>query len=123
MKKRFIWILSLLLLCGCTVRQVYGRDDPDINVKKGDTFTIELKENPTAGYQWLYFIENTGIVTIYSDNYVPDDKTGKSVGSGGRRVLVFKTLEQGDTKIMFVYQPAHQSSISDDKLYFKVHVF
>jgi len=85
-------ILSSYAFCGEQV----------IRVKTGNNFKIELKSNPTTGYQWqLAKPLNKKIVDLVSSDYIPP-KTNL-VGAGNKEIWVFKAVKKGKTEILLKY--------------------
>lgn len=126
MRKRItvllIAVLIFMSLTGCSGEKVYGKEDTTISVDAGKTFIIKLDENPTTGYKWNYVIGDEAIVALDKDDYSADDKSGQLVGSGGKRILTFKGLSEGNSEISFVYEPTYQKNVSQDMLIYKVEV-
>lgn len=127
MKKTAMALVVLMVLaaalagCGGT-QAVYGKNDTDIAVKAGGTFTIKLEENPTTGYQWSVSVSDESVVALDKDEYVPDDKSGEMVGSGGTRVLTFKALKAGTAAIDMVYEQSWEPDPGNEKIQFSVKV-
>jgi inhibitor of cysteine peptidase len=63
---------------------------------------LRLKENPTTGYIWNLLVA-TGL-SVINDTYVPDDTTGRLVGSGGTRVWFISVDQPGEHVISAVYR-------------------
>ncbi len=118
----FIVLLFLWALAGCSAEKVYGKGDTNIAVDVGKTFTIKLDENPTTGYSWTYTISDENIVKLVKDDYVPDDKTGKLVGSGGSRMLTFEGAAKGNADISLAYGPVYDKNTVAEQLVFHIRV-
>ena len=114
-------LASVLTACGGT-SAVYDKGDADIEAKTGETFTIELEENPTTGYQWTIAVSDESVVALDKDEYVPNDKSGEVAGSGGTRVLTFKALKAGTATISMVYERNWEPNPDDEKVQFNVTV-
>ena len=71
-------------------------------VSLGALIQLSLPENPTTGYQWN--ISVTGGLSPVNETYIPDDTTGKLVGSGGTHVWFLKTTQQGNQAITGIYR-------------------
>jgi len=75
----------------------------------GETYSIpidaeiqlRLPENPTTGFSWNLSV--TPGLSILNDTYIPDDTSGKLVGSGGVHVWFLKAIGPGDQGISGVY--------------------
>ncbi len=125
--KRYVWLAAALLpavlmAAGCGAETVYGAGDTSISAKAGETFTIELEENPTTGYQWSVTVSDETVVALDKDEYVPDDTTGDIAGSGGTRVLTFKAVKAGDATIDMVNERNWEPGPDGEKLQFTVNV-
>ena len=62
---------------------------------------LELPGNPTTGYSWMLNI-TPGIV-IMNESYIPDDKSGTMIGSGGTYLWIMKAAQPGTQVINGVY--------------------
>lgn len=72
---------------------------------------LRLPGNPTTGYSWQMII-TPGIV-IVNESYIPDDKSGTVVGSGGAYVWVMKTVQPGNQMISGVYARPWESNVTN----------
>lgn len=70
-------------------------------LKIGATGTVMLDENLTTGYLWSYRIEDSSVMSLGSDNYVPYLNSDPAIGSGGTHFWYFNALKEGETKIIF----------------------
>lgn len=68
----------------------------------GQRFTVQLKENPTTGYQWAIDTESDKL-SLEQDEYVldkmPDVNNQHIVGGGGTRKFVFAVKKSGTTTL------------------------
>jgi predicted secreted protein len=71
-------------------------------VATGAVIQLRLPENPTTGYIWNLSV-TTGL-TLVNETYVPDDPTGRLVGSGGAHVWFLEAVTAGDQTITGVYR-------------------
>jgi len=72
------------------------------------TIRVKLPENPTTGYTW-HLDTSPGIV-ILNESYVPDDSSGRLVGSGGTRVWEMRAVLPGIQDISGMYARPWESS-------------
>jgi inhibitor of cysteine peptidase len=107
---------------GCGGNNIYGPKDTSISVKEGEEFTIKLEENPTTGYSWSVKISDESVLALSADNYLPDDKSGDMVGSGGKRELTFRAMKLGDVLIDMVYEQSWEPNPENQRLQFSVTV-
>jgi inhibitor of cysteine peptidase len=73
-----------------------------VYVNRSDLITVRLAENPSTGFQWN--LTTTPGLTITRDEYVPDDTSGKLVGSGGTHTWDISAEMIGQQKINAVYK-------------------
>ena len=110
------------MFSGCSSPQVYGPNDTNISAKVGESFIIKLDENITTGYRWSYTISDESVVKMTRDEYVPDDISGRLVGSGGKRILTFKALSKGNATIKMVYERSFEKNPNDTRITYRVAV-
>lgn len=72
------------------------------------TIRLTLPENPTTGYTWQLHT-SPGIV-IVNESYVPDDSTGRVVGSGGTRIWEMIAVQPGIQDISGIHARPWESS-------------
>ena len=81
-----------------------------VTVRKGQTFALTLRSNPTTGYIWQLGKPPEDGVIQFIDNQYRRDKSGL-VGAGGREIWTFKAVGTGETTIdlkycwMWTYKP------------------
>ncbi len=132
MKKSSILIFTGLLCLGtififsCKPKEkliAVDFKDSEIKVKKGEILKIELKANPTTGYQWQ--IDSTAdkkLTEFQGSEYKPDKTDNKMMGSGGKETFKFKTIAKGKSVLKFKYvRPAEPQKVQDAKI-FKINV-
>ena len=108
--KKITYNISCFLLCFILAGCVSGKDtaidmdrDRTLTVKAGDTFKVNLKENPTTGYLWEVIQPETGRVLKLADKdeYVRDSE---AIGSGGIRAFEFVAEKKGKEEVVFEYR-------------------
>ena len=73
-------------------------------VKTDETITIDLKANPSTGYQWVETGKaNPKIVKFENKKYVADDESKAIVGKGGTETWTFKAKKAGKAYIHLQY--------------------
>ena len=77
--------------------------DESLLEQYSETQIIKLPENPTTGYEWIFFIEDSEVITVVEDKFEAPSNEEGLVGVGGNRVCEFKGLKEGDTTIEFNY--------------------
>jgi inhibitor of cysteine peptidase len=68
----------------------------------GSEIQLRLPENPTTGFTWNLSV-SPGL-SVVNDTYVPDDVSGKLVGSGGVHVWVLSATGAGDQVVSGAYR-------------------
>lgn len=72
---------------------------------------LSLPGNPTTGYMWQ--LSTTPGIVIENESYLPDDPSGKLVGSGGTFLWVLKAVEPGTQVISGAYARPWESNVTD----------
>ncbi|MGC8789829.1 MAG: stalk domain-containing protein [Caldisericum sp.] len=72
-----------------------------ISINVGETYTISLEENASAGYTWHYKINDPSIIAVEKDYYTPPSST--KPGAPQKHNFVIKGLKPGTTQIVFMY--------------------
>ncbi len=68
-----------------------------IALKRGDTITIQLAENPTTGYRWSEPSLENDSVSLQRSQFVGPQSNAP--GAGGQRLLTFKAEKPGKTTL------------------------
>ena len=107
-----------------TVKNITMADNGGyVYVKTGDEVKLELESNPTTGYDWSYITkpdQNVLLETNY--DYIPDDASGKLVGSGGKGVWTYKALKSDTVVIEMAYSRSWESTPPNKTFIVKVIV-
>ncbi len=91
-----------------------------ITAKKGDTFKITLKSNPTTGYQWNADFDET-VIQLVDSSYKADEP--QLMGSGGIEIFEFKVIgSNADTNIKFSYTRPWESVPPIDEKSFEIKI-
>ena len=89
-----------------------------ISLKKGETFYLRLKENPTTGYSWEINLSKglntTNVSGIY---YPPESKEGERplVGAGGVHLWEIKTLDEGSQQVKGIYKKPWENTTGTEE--------
>lgn len=68
-----------------------------IQLKPGQTLTLQLSENPTTGYRWSIASFNDQLLKLIDDRFnLPNSS---AMGSGGQRILTFKATRTGQVNL------------------------
>lgn len=128
MNRTVIWVIAILIVLGLTASvmffmkpesKVYAEDDSVavIKIEKGNTFTIELKENPSTGYSWHYTADPETAINLDSDRFIVTG-TGDIVGAPGKHEFTFKAMETGNVQLKFeYYRPWDPENVEETYLF------
>ena len=133
MQEKIILLSTLAILCvttvvltGCTGQDggISPTPTPSIpynvylfdQTNDGQTYDVpvdaeirlKLPENPTTGYSWQLSV--TQGLAILNESYLPDDPTGKLIGSGGTHVWIMRAIQPGMQTITGVYSRPWESA-------------
>ncbi len=80
-----------------TITLTRADDGRTVELRRGDTVTVRLAENPTTGYQWVLEPAGDAVLALQgSDSVRPSDA---AVGGAGERVFTFKAGKAGSATI------------------------
>lgn len=88
------------------------------NIPLDGEFQLRLPENPTTGYSWMLSVPQG--ISIRNETYLPDDPTGRLVGSGGTRIWSLKAVLPGAWTISGVYSRPWESRPDPGTLLFNL---
>ena len=98
MKYLAIILASISLISSCVKEE---GPEPDIMVRAGENFIVELEANWSTGYSWQWTNRNeTTLVDTIDREYIPADTT---LGSRGLETWTFMALTPGDALLKFSY--------------------
>lgn len=88
-----------------------SEDQKIVEVKKGQKFTINLTSNPSTGYVWsIDDIYNKNIISKTSNEFIASNS--EMIGAPGKELWVFKGINNGSTKLNFVYSRQRENKNS-----------
>lgn len=83
------------------------------SISPNEEFQLALDSNPSTGYQWQVTTIDTTIVRLVNEEYVAPESG--LVGAGGKQVLTFEALKEGNTTIVLEYvrpwEPENPASV------------
>ena len=82
-------------------------------VTVGDTFIIELAENPTTGHSWSIASMDQDVLSMEDDDFT-HDFAERRIGVGGMQRYTFLAKQAGQTDIHLIYKRAWESGLPDD---------
>lgn len=68
-----------------------------------DLQVINMPENPTTGYGWVYIVGDSSVVNVKRDEFVSNANEEGLVGVGGTRVMEIVGISEGNTTIKCEY--------------------
>lgn len=92
-------------------RITVAENQTNIEVKKGQEFSIRLSSNATTGYAWS--VDGTydkNVVGEVSNAYIAPNTD--LVGAGGTEVWVFKGVNTGSTKLTLKYSRSWEQNVA-----------
>jgi inhibitor of cysteine peptidase len=91
------------------------QNNATVPVNQGNTITLSLPENPTTGFQWNLTI--TPGLNVTGDIYVPSDRTGTLVGSGGTHLWEIAVTGTGRQDISAVYKRSWEPVTGNESVF------
>ena len=91
------------------------QNNATLSVNQGNTVTLMLPENPTTGFLWT--LTTTPGLNVTGDSFVPSDKTGTLVGSGGTRVWEIAVKGTGTQDILAIYKRSWEPETGNETIF------
>jgi len=92
-----------------------------VNLKNGDTFSLELRENPSTGYSWQLNLSKG--LSILSDKSISDPAAEGQVGVPVTHSWEIKAVTQGSQQIKGIYkQPWMNTTVAETNFTLNVEV-
>ncbi|HDR6218685.1 protease inhibitor I42 family protein [Bacillus cereus] len=89
-----------------------------VTMSIGDTFSIQLKENPTTGYRWA--LEEIEGIKLVQDDF---KSSNNGIGSSGLRIFQLRTTKDGVYEIYIKnWQEWSGEASIVDRFYITIHV-
>jgi predicted secreted protein len=105
--------------------EAFSDPSTPVSVRKGQTFALTLRANPTTGYIWqLAETPDGGFIQFIGHEY-RSDKTGSAgrAGAGGREIWTFRAAASGETTIALKYvRPWETNAAPGKSAQFKIIV-
>ena len=93
-----------------------SQNSATVYMNKSNLITVNLAENPSTGFQWN--LTTTPGLRVIRDEYVPDDTSGKVVGSGGTHTWDISTEIPGEQEINAVYKRSWEATTGNESTFF-----
>lgn len=117
--------INLLETSGDTVEKPIVKYFDEANLDKfAQTQTLELPEDTTTGYEWIYIVDDAEVVELIRDEFVLAEGLDSIDGGSGERVCELKGLSEGETIVYFEYvNPSAEviESLESVKFYVEVN--
>ena len=117
MSRKALFLAALMVLLvfmnGCASKKTKltaADNNGQLNLRVGDSITIQLDGNPSTGYTWEARDLDTGIFQQVGDPEFKSSNPGL-IGSGGSLTLTFKTLKAGKAALTLVYQRPWETNV------------
>jgi predicted secreted protein len=124
-----IFFISILCFFYCSCNNIIDLDkdlNGVYNVPLNSLFTVQVKGNPTTGYNWNYIADscNDDSIKFLNDNltgrYVSDNSQNSNgeimVGVGGTFKFDFKALSAGLNELAFEYKRSWEPEPIETKI-------
>lgn len=85
---------------------------------EGDEMTIELEENPSTGYAWVYTVQDEAALVLVTDEFITGDEA--LLGASGTRRIVFKIVSEGTNEIAFRYVRSFEPEEAGNEVVFEL---
>ena len=117
-------VAGIVLVQGCLTGKVYTAEDAAsvIWIKAGESFTIELAENPATGFSWHYRAGSPEILVLLSEKLIAPVQDEAAAGSPGRRQFQFQAVSKGEAAIVFSYYQEWVADVIADSCVFTVTI-
>jgi predicted secreted protein len=90
------------------------RIEEKITIKRGQTFRIVLKSNPTSGYRWLPTFDKS-VINLISHDFQPFSPSG--IGQSGEDVFIFRAVNRGSDNLKMVYKRGWEKRSVAERLF------
>ncbi len=103
-----LFLLLVLAFTGCSGAGgtlTEKNNGESLNLEVNDRVNIELKSNPTTGYEWVLSEETGGsIISLTGSGFIQSKKDKELIGAGGFEIFSFKAISNGKTSIILNYK-------------------
>jgi inhibitor of cysteine peptidase len=113
-----LWLLVSLVGCNNAITNTETNvvlteknNGTTVNIRTGDTLEVQLKGNPTTGYNWELENKDLKILTmIGGPEYTSQNK--ESIGSAGVFTLRFKSIATGQEPLKLIYHRSWEKDVA-----------
>lgn len=111
----FVFIITIFTITSCAGPYTIEDSGSTVNMSVDGVFEVNLEGNSSTGYSWqVVSFDSTVIKQLGDSKYEPkDDKTGSS----GIYTYEFKTVANGETKLLMVYKRKWEEHKLHDKVF------
>lgn len=87
----------------------------EVGVRRGDEIHLNLKENPSTGYQWELTLHTAGVLELADSRFAAVESVG--IGGGGKRIFVFRAAAQGRETLVLELRRSWEVEVSPVALF------
>lgn len=73
-----------------------SKNNSTVEISAGDSFRVQLSENPTTGYRWHLQTNGAPVLRLVQNSFEP---AGSALGSGGLRYWNFAADHPGSAEL------------------------
>lgn len=84
-----------------------------ISLENGENFTLQLRENPSTGYEWE--INMSEGLSILDDYYTQDEAPEDMVGVGGNHTWIIEAVSEGSQQVNGIYKQAWENATGTEE--------
>ena len=88
----------------------------ELEIERGESFEVELPENPTTGYRWHPRSSGAPLLELEDDSF---HASGGLYGAGGLRRWRFRAVQEGSADLELEYRRSWEARAAES---FKVAV-
>jgi inhibitor of cysteine peptidase len=104
---------------GCVTVITENYNGKIIQITRGESFCLNLKENPSTGYSWQLSLSK-GLSLVNSNYYSPvplNNAPGLIVGASGNHSWKIKALAKGDQQIKGIYRRSWEKQTGKEEIF------
>jgi inhibitor of cysteine peptidase len=94
-------------------------DGKTIHIKKGESFCLRLKENPSTGYSWQLSLSKG--LSLLNTEYRPPDSSKSSqrlvVGAAGLHSWKIKAIAKGSQQVKGIYRRSWETETGSEQTF------
>lgn len=125
MTKTFLFASLITAACSISCKTTQHvqlnsvQDKEVVELKKGETYKLSVKENPSTGHSWITTTSENCSVEI-TPSFKRDNQPKMMVGVGGVKTFSITALQSGECSVLFEHRRPGGGSIESKTIVFKV---